>query len=85
MPEAELVARDRVLYEKSVQLRVYSGLLRLKAHDLCLKSSRLRERNTVSALIDPLRWRQRAHPSFVLPASLAIADSSESCRPVDAI
>jgi hypothetical protein len=64
MSETKAVNAYRALYEKSAYLHIRSVLLRERARDLRFKSQRLREKNTVSAVINPHRWRQKADPSF---------------------
>src|SRR6185503_17535398 len=75
MSQSEPVNPYRVLYEKSVYLRVRSSSLLRNARDLCLKSQRLREGEAVQTMINPHRRKQRAHLYLSLPVSLAIDDS----------
>ena len=45
--------RDRVLYEKSVELRTYSSTLLRKAQTLCRDSRKLRDKNALLATNNP--------------------------------
>lgn len=53
MTHSLAVSPDRVLYEQSVYLRVYSNELLRRSRDLCHESRRLRARNAGRATKNP--------------------------------
>jgi len=53
MTEPQAANRDRMLYEKSVELRTYSSTLRRQSQALCRESRKLRDTNALLAIINP--------------------------------
>lgn len=53
MTEQQAANRDRLLYEKSVELRTYSSTLLRQAQALCRDSRKLRDTNALLATINP--------------------------------